>query len=109
MNKKYWRISYKKEGIYAALKKRLWDTNKIGIWNELKNSDKFNWLKVPNGYSLKCRSYFTEIGYMTFVNKTLPIMKEYLNEDDIIIEVFEFDYSNLKIVYEDEHQIVIEI
>ena len=108
MIKKYWRVSYNNIGIYEALKRKLWETNKINAWNELKISENFTWLPVPNTYLENNRSYFTEIGYKMFVGKTLPIIKKYLDNDDIVIEHFDFDYGNLKIIYEDEYQIVIE-
>ena len=108
MTKKYWRVSYKDIGIYEAFKNCLCQMNKIDIWNKLKNSDIFTWLPLPNTYSKNNRSFFTEIGYKEFIEKTLPVMKQYLDNDSIVIKCFEFDYQNLKIIYEDEYQIVIE-
>ena len=108
MIKKYWRVSYNNIGIYEALKRHLWENNKINTWNELKNSDNFTWLPLPNTYLENNRSYFTEIGYKMFIEKTLPIIKQYLDNDSIVIKCFDFNYENLKILYEDEYQIVIE-
>lgn len=108
MVKKYYRVSYNSVGIYEALKNWLWKTNQSETWNKLKNSEEFNWLRLPNIYTDKCLSYFTNKGFDIFNERTLPIIKKYLNEEEIIIDCLELDYSNLNIIYEDEHQIVIE-
>ena len=90
------------------MKKQLWSIGKNKKWNDFKNTENFKWLKVPTVYVENSRSYFTELGYTIFIKKTFPNIKKYLDEKNINIECFEFDNSKLNIIYEDEHQIVIE-
>ena len=87
MKNNYWRISYKKTGIYEALKKEIWKVfeSPKNEWDSLKCSESFTWLKTPTVYSDKCLSYFTESGYKLFMEKTYPIIIKYLNSKDIII------------------------
>lgn len=108
MKIKYYRISYKNIGIYEAFKQELWNNNDFEIWKEFKNSEYSNWLSVPDKYTDTSRSYFTELGYNKFITKTFPYMKKYLNENDITTDTYELDYDKLNIIYEDEHQIVID-
>jgi len=109
MNKTYWRISYNGTGIYEALKKEIWDNNfspKVE-WKKLKNSSEFTWLKTPNIYYNNCYSYFTESGYKIFMEKTYPIIIKYLKKENIDVEKYNFNDKEIKIVYFDEHQIVV--
>lgn len=110
MKKSYWRVSYNGIGIYEALKKQLWTINKFprDEWNAIKNSKAFTWLKTPPMYSNNSYSYFTELGYTLFMEKTFPIIINYLDKENIMIEKFILDDLNIKIVYRDEHQIVVE-
>lgn len=110
MDRIYYRISYNGIGIYEALKKKIWisTSNPKYVWEELKNSIAFTWLKVPNTYSDKSYSYFTELGYDLFLKNTYSIFIKYLDKDKIITEKFIFDDSKINIIYQDEHQIVIE-
>lgn len=110
MKKVYWRISYNGVGIYEALKKEIWKKShepKIE-WDNLKSSEAFTWLKTPDFYSNACYSYFTDIGYELFMKKTYLIIIKYLEEKNIEIEKFIFKTDEIKIVYSDEHQIVVE-
>lgn len=111
---KYWRITYKGEGIYETLKKQIWNEESLFTkedWESFKTSNDVTWLKLPNIYknaSSAYRSYFKKLGFELFMSKTYPIILEYLDEKSVIVEEFVFDNDKINIVYEDEHQIVIE-
>lgn len=110
MGKMYWRISYNRIGISEALKKEIWNKSHVPKieWDNLKSSNAFTWLKTPDFYSATCYSYFTEMGYELFMKKTYPAIIKYLEEKNIDIEKFIFKDDEIKIVYSDEHQIVVE-
>lgn len=95
----YYRITYNDEGIYNVLKKKV----SISTWNELLNSANFKWLPKPPSYASNNRSYFTKKGYETFINKTLHLIINYLDKDNIKITEY-FNITN--IIYEDEYQII---
>lgn len=103
----FYRVTVNNEGIYNALKSKLWivDNNPKQKWMELKNSSYFNWLKVPNVEYNNCKSYFTQKGYENFTIYTLPLLKKYFNNDEILIEECYVDLQ--KVIYEDDDQIVI--
>lgn len=107
---KYYRITINNEGIYNALKKAIWakSNNPKKDWTDLKNSLTFNWLKVPNIEYKNCKSYFTKIGFNTFMDLTYPIILKYFDESNINIEEFEeFFLIKNNIVYSDENQIIV--
>ena len=100
-----WRVTHKGEGIYEALKNAMWNiTRTPKAWTEFKNSEACSWLPEPPLYGSNDRSYFTRLGYDTFMERTFPIMKKYLNEDDI--EVSQTVVSSSDIVYRDQYQFV---
>ena len=105
---KYYRITYNSIGIYEALKKELFKNyhNPEDIWNKLKQSSSFNWLKIPDNYTNSSKSYFTAKGLDQFKNKTYATFIKYLNPQ--LIEIKEIDIDKNSIIYEDEYQIVIE-
>lgn len=107
---KYFRFSYNEVGIYEALKKEIWNSqdNPIDEWNTLKISEAFTWLKVPSSYPENSYSYFTEEGYRIFIKKSYPVFSKYLDKDKIVMEEYIFDDDKLDIVYQDEHQIVVQ-
>lgn len=109
MEKVYYRVSYNGIGIYDALKKQLWVLclDPKSEWDRIKKSSSFNWLKTPNIYSDNYRSYFTELGFDYFKEKTLPVIYNYLDKENILIEKFVFDDLKLEMVYSDLYQIVI--
>ena len=53
------------------------------------------------------RSYFNETGYEKFLEKTLPLITEWLDKDSIKIDNVKIYENN--IIYQDEYQVVIEI
>lgn len=105
---KYYRITYNSIGIYEALKKELFKNyhNPEDIWNKLKQSSSFNWLKIPDNYTNSSKSYFTAKGLDQFKNKTYATFIKYLNPQ--LIEIKEYDIDKNNIIYEDEYRIVIE-
>lgn len=107
----FFRISYKNIGVYEALKNELWkrNDNPKEVWELIKNSKSFNWLKTPPTYSEKCLSYFTEEGYKLFLEKAYPIFVKYLDKKFIKMRKFYFDDKKLNIMYRDKNQIVVEI
>lgn len=109
MNRIYWRVTYNGIGIYEAFKTELWNKldNPNIVWNDLKNSNVFNWLKVPSVHYDNCYSYFTKEGMDLFMKNTYPVFVKYLDENKIKIDSSTFEKEELKILYEDEHQIVV--
>ena len=109
MKKDFWRISYNKIGVYEALKKEIWSICKEPkeVWDDLKLSSSFTWLKTPPTYPSNSYSYFTELGYKLFMEKTYPILIKYLDPKKMVVEKFIFDNNEINIIYEDEHQIVV--
>lgn len=91
------------------MKKEIWRTCDFPSeeWNKLKESRAFTWLKIPPYYDENYFSYFTQLGYQMFVENTLSMFIKYLDGKNIIVEKVMFSDTNLDIVYEDEHQIVI--
>lgn len=99
----YYRITYNGDGIYNALKSAV----DIATWKKLLESETFNWLPKLRTYTSKNISYFTRKGYKKFHDKTLPIMCNYLNKENIKTETYSEIYNN--ILYSDEYQVIIEM
>lgn len=100
-NSKYYRITYNGEGIYNALKNSV----KLNEWKEILSNNDICWLPKPPTYSSKCTSYFTEKGYEEFLNRTLPIISNYLKKENIKVEKFDKTFDST--VYSDEYQVVV--
>lgn len=112
MNKEYFRITCEGIGIYEYLKKYLWNniSNPSEVWDNFIKSNKANWLNKPTIYTDEAkeyRSYFNVNGYEIFLEKTLPLITEWIDKNFIKIEKVKIDEE--KIVYQDEYQVVIEI
>ena len=106
----YFRITYNNIGIYEALKNKIWDNNSVFSkedWINFKNSSDVNWLKVPSVYGNDNYSYFTELGFNIFMEKTYPLIIKYLDKENICIDKYLFDIEEFDLIYCDEHQIVI--
>ena len=110
MKNTYYRVTYNGVGIYEALKQQIWNNSNFSKedWLKFKNSASVNWLKTPNTYGNNNYSFFTELGYSLFMKNTYPLIIQYLNKELINIEKYSFDIKNIKLIYSDEHQIVIE-
>ena len=110
MNKEYFRITCEGIGIYEYLKNYLWNniSNPSEVWDDFIKSNKTNWLNKPTIYTDEAkeyRSYFNVNGYEIFLEKTLPLITEWIDKNFIKIEKVMIDDD--KIVYQDEYQIVI--
>lgn len=107
----YYRVTYNDIGVYEALKKQIWNDNNDFTkkdWENFKKSDEVNWLKIPNVYKDNNCSFFTELGFEVFMNKTYPLIIQWLDKENIKIENCNFDIEKVNLIYSDEHQIVIE-
>lgn len=103
-NNEYYRVTYHGIGIYEALRNNVSNEEWRVILN---NSQSIKWLPKPPNYNFNNRSYFTKLGYNTFNKKTLPLIRKYLNPNDIKTEI----YNTLdgSIVYIDKYQIVVDV
>ena len=106
MNKKLndsslYRVTYKGEGIYQALRNRVSNED----WETLLNSPLFTWLPKPNieCYTEKCISYFTEKGFTNFIEKTFPIITDYFGKPNNIMFA-KMQPPDKLLVYEDKFQ-----
>ena len=91
MNNEYFRITCEGIGIYEYLKKYLWNniSNPSEVWDNFIKSNKTNWLNNPTIYadeSKEYRSYFNVNGYEIFLEKTLPLITEWIDRNFIKIE-----------------------
>jgi len=106
MNSTCWRVTYNGIDVYDALKYELFNKSLNDEWNELVSSKEFDWLSEPL-YVANSSSYFTDLGFNIFKEITYPIIVKYLDEENIIIEKFDYDENDRSILYSDEHQIVV--
>lgn len=91
MNKEYFRITCEGIGIYEYLKKYLWNniSNPSEVWDNFIKSNKINWLNKPTIYTDEAKeyhSYFNGKGYEIFLEKTLPLITEWIDRNFIKIE-----------------------
>lgn len=109
VNNIYYRVTYNEIGVYEALKKQIWNNSEFTKenWENFINSSNVNWLKKPNTYGKNNYSYFTELGFTLFMEKTYPLIIKWLDENKIKIEKCSFDETKIDLIYTDEHQIVI--
>ena len=99
---KYYRITYNNNGIYEEFKNSI----TFEEWKSFKQSDNVTWLKAPNiEYKEGYKSYFKEEGFNKFMTLVYPIIIKSLDKDKI--EIKEYNFDKVNIVYEDENQIVI--
>ena len=103
-NEYYYRVTYSDIGIYEALKQNASKEE----WDSFLKSDKAKWLPKPNcEYKSTYNSYFTELGYQTFMNKTKKFMEDVLDKKKIKVSKYTgIDLSHC--VYKDKYQIVID-
>lgn len=109
MQRIYYRVLCGSDGIYNALKKKIWEVCDYpeAEWLRFKKSDAASWLNSPPDYGRNCSSYFTELGYRLFLKNTYPYLLKFLDKDCIHIEKFTFDIDEMIIFYSDIHQIVL--
>lgn len=106
----FFRVTYDCVGVYEALKKLIWDNNSCFSkkdWEEFKSSSDVNWLTVPNTYGDNNYSYFTEKGFDIFMEKTYPLIIQWLDKDKIKFDSYIFDVDEINLVYVDDYQIVV--
>jgi len=97
----YYRLTYKGEGIYNAVKRRVSNEE----WKKLLKDPNINWIPKPPEYLDGYRSYFTKDGFSKFWDKSRKIIYNILDEDDI--ELDKKKISNKDIIYRDEYQVVV--
>ena len=97
--KKLYRVTYNGIGIYEALRKKVSKSE----WDILLQSKDINWLPKPKTYPRDSKSYFTEEGFSVFTKKTLPIIIQYLDKNNIKIEESNYDSKSS---YKDKYQII---
>lgn len=112
MDNKYYRVTCEGIGIYEYLKKYLWNNvaNAAEVWDKFIKSSDTNWLNKPTIYDDKLKdyySYFNFNGYKMFLERTLPLITNWIDRDRIKIKKVRINEK--KIVYCDEYQVVIEI
>lgn len=95
----YYRITYRGEGVYQALKAVIPPVT----WKKLQLSSVFDWLPKPPIYLDGMKSYFTKLGLEYFNKYTRPAMENYLDKRLIITETKE---GPMNIVYRDKYQVV---
>lgn len=97
----YYRLTYKGEGIYNAVKRRVSNEE----WKKLLKDPNINWIPKPPEYLDGYRSYFTKDGFSKFWDKSRKIIYNILDEDDI--ELDKKKISNKDIIYRDGYQVVV--
>ena len=101
MNNKelYYHITYNKDGIYNALKKKITEIE----WCKILSLEEIKWLPKPPVYNYDSKSYFTKKGYEKFDELVMPIIHNYLDKNKINLEVVD---KLENIIYQDEYQVV---
>lgn len=98
----YYRIEYEGDGIYNAVKSNV----DKSTWSKLLQSNGIKWLPKPPSYAENNKSYFTQTGYDTFIKRTLPLLKPYIDSNKLHIS--SFNTIDTDIVYSDRYQVVTE-
>lgn len=102
--RKFYRVTYSGVGIYQAL----FENSSEDDWEAFLDSDAAKWLPKPTcKYKSNYKSYFTELGYKTFMEKTNKFMEKVLYKNKIKVhEYINIDLSN--VVYQDKYQVVVD-
>lgn len=105
----YYRVTCNGIGVYEALKNEIWKSSNQPKkdWETFINSSDVNWLKKPDGYKSSNYSYFTELGYSLFKEKTYPKIIKWLDKNNIKCEKCYLNEMDTYFAYSDEHQVVI--
>lgn len=96
-----YRITYGNQGIYDAVKQYMTTEE----WQEFSNNENVNWLPEIDEYKDTYISYFTEEGYNQFKEKTLPLILNIFQEENIKTESFEVNIEEF-VEIEDEEETV---
>ena len=100
----YYRITYSGVGIYEALKKH----SSKEDWDAFLKSDAAKWLPKPTcEYKSYYESYFTELGYKTFMDKTKRFMDKVLDKEKIKVSKY-VGIDLTRCVYKDKYQVVVD-
>lgn len=103
-NANFYRVVYEGVGIYQAMKEH----SSKQQWEEFLSTDAARWLPKPDcDYRPTYESYFTSLGYKTFMEKTESYLKKVLDPNKIRVQ----NYGNIDLsacVYQDPFQIVID-
>lgn len=82
---KLYRVTYNKVGIFEAVRKYMTAEE----WTDFLNNENVNWLYKPDYYESSYISYFTDAGFEQFKEKTLPLILDILQEENIRTNVLE--------------------
>lgn len=82
---KLYRITYNNLGIFDAVRRYMTPEE----WQEFLNNENVNWLYKPDVYEDSYISYFTKVGYEQFKEKTLPLILNIFQEDNIKTDILE--------------------
>lgn len=82
---KLYRITYNDLGIFDAVRRYMTPEE----WQEFLNNEDVNWLYKPDVYEDSYISYFTEVGYEKFKEKTLPLILNIFQEENIKTDILE--------------------
>ena len=96
---KLYRVTYNDEGIYEALRKNVSNDQ----WHDILKMKEINWLPKPKNYPKGTKSYFTNKGYKIFKKKTLPIIEQYLDKNNINVSIFTMQDNY---IYKDDYQVM---
>ena len=97
---KLYRVTYNHQGIFDAVRKYMTAEE----WQEFLNDENVNWLYKPDIYEKTYISYFTENGYKQFKEKTLPLILNIFQEENIKTRVFEVVRENTDIEDSEENE-----
>lgn len=89
-----YRVTYDDVGIYQALKTHIGYTK----WKELKDDPRISWLPLSKveHYGKKYTSYFTQVGYDKFMDTSLVVIEQYLDQDKIAIHGTGYRQSSIQ-------------
>lgn len=82
---KLYRITYNDLGIFDAVRRYMTPEE----WQEFLNNEDVNWLYKLDVYEDSYISYFTEVGYEKFKEKTLPLILNIFQEENIKTDILE--------------------
>lgn len=82
---KLYRITYNNIGIFEAVRQYMTPTE----WQDFLNDENVNWLYKPDVYGESYISYFTELGYEQFKEKTFPLILNIFQEKNIDTDILE--------------------
>lgn len=82
---KLYRVTYGDTGIFDAVRRYMTAEE----WTDFLNNENVNWLYKPDYYEKSYISYFTGEGYKSFKEKTLPLILQIFQEENITTSILE--------------------